>query len=72
VKALARPEVDKFVTYYLDNTRKLSAEVGYIALPEKADQLAKTRYTSRKTGSMFEGGSKVGVTMEALLEAESK
>jgi phosphate transport system substrate-binding protein len=69
-KAIGRPEVESFVAYYLDNTRKLSAEVGYVALPEKADELTKARYKERKTGSMFEGGSKVGVTMEALLQAE--
>jgi len=68
--ALKRPEIDRFVTYYLDHTRTLSAEVGYVALPEKADALAKTRLKDRKTGSMFQGGSKVGVTMEALLAAE--
>jgi len=69
--ALKRTEIDRFVTYYLDNTRKLSAEVGYVALPEKADTLAKARLKDRKAGSMFEGGSKVGVTMEALLAAET-
>ena len=72
VKALAKPEVDRFVTYYLDNTRTLSEEVGYIALPEKADELAKARLKERKTGSMFEGGSQIGVTMEALLDREGR
>jgi len=71
-KAIVRPEVDSFITYYLDNARKLSAEVGYVALPEKADELAKERYKARKTGSMFEGGSKVGVTMEQLLAEGAK
>ncbi len=71
-KAIARPEVDKLVTYYLDNARKLSAEVGYVALPAAADELAKNRYKARKTGSMFQGGSKVGVTMEALLAEGAK
>jgi phosphate transport system substrate-binding protein len=72
VPALKRPEVESFATYFVDNTRTLSAEVGYVALPEKADQLAKDRLKAKKTGSLFEGGSKVGVTMEKLLETESK
>jgi phosphate transport system substrate-binding protein len=72
VPALRRGNVDRFVTYYLDNARTLSKEVGYVPLPEKADALAKDRLKARKTGSMFSGGSKVGVTMEALLEAEGK
>jgi phosphate transport system substrate-binding protein len=72
VAALKRPEVDAFVDYYLTNSVKLSAEVGYIALPAKAIELAQTRYKARKTGSLFSGGSKVGVTVEQLLAAEAK
>jgi phosphate transport system substrate-binding protein len=70
--AMKRGEVEKFAKYYVDNTRTLSTEVGYVALPEKADQLAKQRLVERKTGTLFEGGSKVGVTMEKLLETEGK
>jgi phosphate transport system substrate-binding protein len=32
-KAKARPELKAFVDYYLANTTKLSAEVGYVAMP---------------------------------------
>jgi phosphate transport system substrate-binding protein len=70
--ALKRPEVDRFMTYYLANTAKLSAEVGYIPLPAKAIELATARYKARTTGSVFSGGSKVGVTVEKLLAAENK
>jgi phosphate transport system substrate-binding protein len=70
--ALKRPEVDRFITFYLDNTAKLSAEVGYIALPAKATELTTARYKARTTGTVFTGGSKIGVTVEKLLAAESK
>lgn len=71
--ALKRPEVDRFVTFYLQVVRELSAEIGYIALPMSVDQLAKQRYSARRTGSMFSGGvPAVGVTMERLLEAEAR
>jgi phosphate transport system substrate-binding protein len=33
-KAKARPELKAFVDFYLENTNKLSAEVGYVALPD--------------------------------------
>ena len=72
VPALGRSNVAQFAQYYADHARGLSAEVGYVPLPEKADQLAKSRLASRKAGSMFGGGSRVGVTMDALLEAESQ
>jgi len=41
-KAMERPELKAFVDFYLDNTSTLSAEVGYIALPEDllADEVA--------------------------------
>jgi phosphate transport system substrate-binding protein len=69
--ASEREEVAKFVTYYLDHAAKLSAEVGYIALPAKAYELIKKRFVDRKTGSVFGGhGAKVGVSVQDLLEAK--
>ena len=68
-----RPEVDRFVTFYLKVVRDLSAEVGYVALPRRAEQLAAERYKARRTGTMFSGGAPtIGVTMEKLLEVQSR
>jgi phosphate transport system substrate-binding protein len=70
-RALDRPEVRAFVDFYLTHAPELTAEVGYVALPPRAYELAATRVESRKTGSMFGGeGSKVGVSIEQLLQAE--
>jgi phosphate transport system substrate-binding protein len=71
VAAAKKPEVDKLVTFYLDNAASLATRVGYVGLPAKVGDMAKGRYKARKTGSVFSGGSKVGVTLEALLSAES-
>jgi phosphate transport system substrate-binding protein len=69
--ALDRPEVDAFVAFYLEHAAKLVDEVGYIPLPERAYALAQRRFTNRVVGSIFGGsGSKVGVSVEALLAAE--
>jgi phosphate transport system substrate-binding protein len=65
-KAMARPEVKAFVEFYLTDGISLVNEVGYIALPAKAYELARKRFTDGKTGSVFHG-SKVGVTVEELL-----
>ncbi len=70
VKAAAKPHVEKYVTFYLDQAAALSARVGYVALPAPVYDLAKKRWTERKTGSVFAGGSKVGVTLESLLASE--
>jgi hypothetical protein len=62
-----RPEVTAFIDYYLAHARKLAAEVGYIALPEKVQTLVKDRWTRRASGSAFGGhGSQIAVSLEAL------
>ncbi|HUQ01630.1 MAG TPA: PstS family phosphate ABC transporter substrate-binding protein [Kofleriaceae bacterium] len=70
VNAAKKPEVDKLVTYYLEHASDLATRVGYVGLPAKVSDLAKARYKERKTGSVFGGVSKVGMTLEALLGAE--
>ncbi|MCB9727354.1 MAG: PstS family phosphate ABC transporter substrate-binding protein [Deltaproteobacteria bacterium] len=70
-KALTNPDVVAFVDFYLAEAAKLSAEVGYIALPPDAYELVVQRWKSRKTGSVFaSGGSTVGVTVQKLMANE--
>jgi len=70
-KSAERPEVKRFVEFYMKNAGQLTREVGYIALPDKAYDLALKRFTGRKTGSVFGGqGSQVGVKIEELLQKE--
>ncbi len=64
------PAVKEFVDYYLKEGRPLVKEVGYIPLPDKAYDLALERFHAGKTGSIFAGGSKVGVSVEELLSKE--
>ncbi len=72
-KALERASVANFAQFYLDHAAALSAEVGYIALPAKAYDLAKARLAAKKPGSVFAGkGSQIGVTIEKLLADEAK
>lgn len=67
-----RPEVETFVTFYLKQAPALVREVGYIPLPQTAYDLALQRVTKRMTGSVFSGGSKVGIKIEDLLASEGK
>lgn len=67
--AADRPEVQRFIQFYMENAGPLSKEVGYIALPDKAYDLAQGRFEKRKTGSLFGGeGAQVGVKIEELLK----
>jgi phosphate transport system substrate-binding protein len=69
--AAARSEVREFIDFMLTKGRSLVAETGYIPLPDRAYELAIKRFADGKTGSVFGGhGSKVGLTVEALLAAE--
>ncbi|MBI5756323.1 MAG: PstS family phosphate ABC transporter substrate-binding protein [Nitrospirae bacterium] len=70
-KSADRPEVTRFIEFYMKNAGALSKEVGYIALPDKGYELALKRFTKRITGSVFGGhGSQVGVKIEELLKME--
>jgi len=67
-KALDRPEIQGFIKYYLQNAAELTKEVGYIPLTGDAYTRMQARVDGRKAGSVFGGGgSKVGVTLDALL-----
>jgi phosphate transport system substrate-binding protein len=67
-KALARPEIQQFVEYYLTEGPKLAEEVGYVELGDEIYQLVRQHFTNRKMGSAFaESGAQVGMTIEQLL-----
>ena len=68
VKALDRAEVKAFVDFYLDKGPALVREVGYIPLHAKEQELVRTRFASRKTGTMYTGtDSHSQVTLEQRL-----
>jgi phosphate transport system substrate-binding protein len=69
-KAADRPEIQQFVSMFFDRT-DLVREVGYIELTPEIYDLARKHFADRKTGTAFgEGGSQVGMTLEALLSKE--
>ncbi len=65
------PAIKAFVDFYLDNAAALAREVGYVPLSDEAYELARTRFETRKTGSLFGGeGSQVGVRIADLLRQQ--
>ena len=68
--AADRPEVQQFVEMFFSRT-DLVKEVGYIELTPQIYELARKHFADRKIGTAFgEGGSQVGMTLEALLARE--
>lgn len=66
--ALDRPEVQGFVDFYLNQENSgLMSEVGYVALPDTVYPKVQARVASKTVGSIFSGGSTVGVKLEEVL-----
>ncbi|MFQ6040920.1 MAG: PstS family phosphate ABC transporter substrate-binding protein [Candidatus Poribacteria bacterium] len=71
-RSAERPEVEKFVQFYLLNAKTLTREVGYIPLPDDVYKLVLERFQKRVTGSVFGGkGATVGVEIDEILRRES-
>ncbi|CAM3887502.1 PstS family phosphate ABC transporter substrate-binding protein [Bordetella tumulicola] len=64
-----KKHVVDFIHFAFDpkNQEELVSEVGYVSLPAEIANSAKAKFDARKTGSHFEGGSKIGVKMTDLV-----
>jgi len=71
-KAYQRAEVKKFVEFYMKHGAKLSKEVKYVPLPEKAYTGNMEHLTKGKLGTVFGGTAEVGITIEELMKREAK
>ena len=71
-KSVQRPEVRKFVEFYLQEGGALTREVGFVDLPAVAYELALKNFTEGKLGTGFGGKSEVGLKVEELLAREGK
>ena len=68
-KAADRHDVQQFVGMFFTRT-DLVREVGYIELTKEIYDLARSHFADRRTGTAFEKGNQVGMTLEALLARE--
>jgi phosphate transport system substrate-binding protein len=71
-KSLDRPEVRKFVDYYLTHGAMLAKEVKYVPLPDKAYTMNKEHLAKGKKGTVFGGVAEVGVRIDDLMAREAK
>jgi phosphate transport system substrate-binding protein len=71
-KSLSKPEVIRFVQFYLKNGATLSKEVGFIPLSSKDYTHAQENFNKKKLGTAFGGESKVGIKVSDLLKMEPK
>lgn len=67
-KSLERPEVRKFVDFYLKEGAKLAKEVKYIPLPADAYEKGLARVKDGATGTTFGGHSETGLHIDELFK----
>jgi phosphate transport system substrate-binding protein len=71
-KSAGRPDVKRFVEFYLVQAPTLVPQVKYIPLPASAYDLALTHFRSGKLGTAFQGISTIGLRIEDVLRREAK
>lgn len=70
-KAAGKPEVKRFVEFYLAQAPLLVPQVKYVPLPKEAYGLALAHFQKGKLGTAFQGISTIGMKIEDLLRREA-
>jgi len=68
-KALARPEIKRFVTYYLENASEMAKKVGYVPLPSSVIDLGMENFKARRSGTHYstpDGEKRSGAVTEVF------
>lgn len=65
-----KPEVMRFVEFYLKNAQRLVSSVGYIPLPQEAYRVADIHFHVGKVGTAFEGKPQPNLTINELLRKQ--
>ncbi len=71
-KSALKPEVKRFVEFYLAQVPILAPQVKYVPLPPQAYALAGEHFKNGRQGTAFQGGSTIGMKIEELLRREAK
>jgi phosphate transport system substrate-binding protein len=67
----AKPELKKFVDFYLAQAARMAREVKYVPLPADAYRVAAEHIAKGKKGTVFGGKNEVGITIGELLKREA-
>jgi phosphate transport system substrate-binding protein len=71
-KSLEKPEVKKFVEFYMSKATTIASEVKYIPLPSVVYQKNLEHLKNGRTGTIFGGTNQVGLTIDQLTSKEAK
>jgi phosphate transport system substrate-binding protein len=70
-KSIAKPEVKRFIDFYMTQGAKMAKEVKYVPLPAEAYKVALDHIAKGKKGTVFGGKNEVGITITELLKREA-
>lgn len=65
--SLQRPEVQRYVSFYLKNVSSLAKDVGYIAMAPQTMALVQARFEGGRMGSMYGGKIAATTSLEQVL-----
>ena len=72
IKAAEKPEVREFVAFYMKNALTLVKEVQYFPFPPSAYITLMEHFNKKRIGTVFNGVSAVGLTIDELLKREAR
>jgi phosphate transport system substrate-binding protein len=72
--ALSRPEVQKFIEYYVTSASPLVSEVGYVPLTDSEQKLVQQRFAAKTPGTMFDASNAMDpkISLEQRLTGQVK
>mgnify|MGYP006193757175 CR=1 FL=1 len=71
-KSLSKPEVKKFVDFYMVKGAQMAKEVKYVPLPASVYTANLKHIASKKLGTIFGGKNEVGISIDELVKREAK
>jgi phosphate transport system substrate-binding protein len=69
--AQKKPQLRKFVEYYLEKAPQRVSSVGYVPLPDDGYYLTKIHFQRGKVGTVFDGKSEFNLTIGELLRKQA-
>jgi phosphate transport system substrate-binding protein len=67
-EALRRPQVRRFVRYFIQNAATLAPRVGYVPLPAETYTALALRVANAETGTAFGGQNRVGISIAEIMQ----
>ena len=71
-KAASKEEVKEFIEFYLKNALLIVKEAKFIPLPPRAYRIMLEHFNRKRVGTVFNGISAVGLTIDGLIRRESR